>query len=304
MSRTVKNDVDGDLEDTILEDEESTSADSKEDLEADIDTEEDPGIESEEDLEDEDSEDEVEDPENLTVTIGDDSPQKPKAPKWAKKLRKIVKEKDRELESLRNEINLLRPKDNNTIIPKLGEKPTLSSVDYDEDKYQEEIEKWIETKRKVETLEEEAKSKQKSEQELWNQRMESYSKAKGQLKVSDFDLAEDEVKKVLSTTQQGLIIHGSDKPELLIYALGNNEKYLKQLSEIQDPVRFAFAVAKMETQMKVTQSSQKPSPEKVVRGSSGTPSKDSRLDNLRKEAEKTGDYTRVIQYKTQLKNKN
>jgi hypothetical protein len=86
----------------------------------------------------------------------------------------------------------------------------------------------------------------------------------------------------------------------VIYALGKNLKKAKELSEITDPVKFAFAVAKLEKDLKVTNRKAAPPPEKIVSGtgrSSGAV--DSTLERLRAEAEKTGNMTKVIQYKAQ-----
>ena len=72
------------------------------------------------------------------------------------------------------------------------------------------------------------------------------------------------------------------------------------MSEITDPVKFAFAVAKLEKDLKVTNRKSAPPPERVVSGtgrSSG--SVDSTLERLREEASRTGNVTKVIQYKKQ-----
>jgi hypothetical protein len=94
------------------------------------------------------------------------------------------------------------------------------------------------------------------------------------------------------------VLQGADNPALVIYALGRNPKKAKELSEIKDPVKFAFAVAKLEKDLKVTNRKAAPPPERVVSGtgrSSGAV--DSTLERLRTEAAKSGDFTKVIQYK-------
>ena len=63
-------------------------------------------------------------------------------------------------------------------------------------------------------------------------------------------------------------------------------------------MKFAFAVAKLETQLKVTQRKAATAPERTVQGTgnkSGTV--DSTLERLRAEAAKSGDFTKVLQYK-------
>jgi hypothetical protein len=67
-------------------------------------------------------------------------------------------------------------------------------------------------------------------------------------------------------------------------------------------VKFAFAVSKLESQLKVTNRKPATTPEKVLTGTGSTSgSVDSTLDKLRAEAEKTGDYTKVTAYKRKLK---
>ena len=134
-------------------------------------------------------------------------------------------------------------------------------------------------------------------------KLNSYSKAKTELKVKDFDDAEATVQETLNSTQQGIILQGAENPALLVYALGKNPKKAKELASITDPVKYAFAVAKLETQLKVTNRKAAPPPEKTVRGTgpvSGTV--DSQLERLRADAEKTGDYSKVMAYKRQKRN--
>ena len=107
-----------------------------------------------------------------------------------------------------------------------------------------------------------------------------------------------------NVTQQGVILQGAKRPELLIYALGKNPAKAKELAAIKDPVKFAFAAAELETKLKVADRKVTTEPERVVTGSariSGTV--DSTLERLRAEAEKTGDMSKVLAYKRGLKRK-
>ena len=96
------------------------------------------------------------------------------------------------------------------------------------------------------------------------------------------------------------MLQGADNPALVIYALGKNPKKAKELADIKDPVKFAFAVAKLEKELKVTNRRAAPPPERVVSGtgrSSGAV--DSTLERLREDAARTGNMTKVIAYKAQ-----
>jgi hypothetical protein len=85
-----------------------------------------------------------------------------------------------------------------------------------------------------------------------------------------------------------------------VYALGKNPKKLKELASITDPVKFAFAIAKLETQLKVSNKKPAPPPEKVVGGTAPIRGAvDSTLERLRADAERTGDYSKVFAYRKQ-----
>lgn len=100
-----------------------------------------------------------------------------------------------------------------------------------------------------------------------------------------------------------MLIAGCENPALVVYALGKNPKKAKELAEIKDPVKFAFAVAKLETQLKVNRKTPPP----VMKTVSGTGpvsgSVDSTLERLREEAARTGDMSKVFKYKQQLRQK-
>lgn len=241
----------------------------------------------------------------VVITIGEqpteeDSEEHQQAPQWVKDLRKSHRElakRNRELE------DAIRAKDAPPATLKVGEKPTLEGCDFDAPKFEEELSAWYERKRQADEEARKIDQAKQAEQNAWNERLQSYGKAKDALKVKDFDEAEEAVKLSLSTIQQGVILQGAENPALVVYALGKNPTKAKELAAISDPVKYAFAIAKLETQLKVT-NRKAPPPEKAVSGNgsvSGTV--DSQLERLRAEAERTGNYTKVTQYKQQLRRK-
>jgi hypothetical protein len=122
------------------------------------------------------------------------------------------------------------------------------------------------------------------------------------MKAKDFDDAEDTVKDILNVTQQGIIVKGAENPEFVVYALGKNPKKAQELAQIDDPIDFAFAISKLESKLKIATKKSAPPPEKTVKGTGRVSgSVDSTLERLRAEAEKTGDYSKVMKYKRQLK---
>ena len=242
--------------------------------------------------------------EEVVITIKGESPppeeEEKQAPEWVKNLRKSYRELQREKRELEEKLKMVLPAtENNPVV--LGRKPTLEACDYDSDKFENELSGWFERKRQSEEAEAKQRTRQQSEQEAWQKKLEGYNQSKTGLKVSDFTEAEETVLENLSVTQQGIILQGAQNPAVMVYALGKNPKKAKELAEIKDPVAFAFAVAKLETQLSVTRK-QLPPPEKriVSNGNPGTSSV--QLDRLRDEAARTGDFTKVIAFKKQLKN--
>lgn len=235
----------------------------------------------------------------LIVTIGEEAPpqeeEKP-APEWVRELRK----QHRELQKRNRELEAKLTQDQAPKAPEIGKKPTLEDFDYDAEKFENSLAQWFERKRQADEQAAKVQADIEQQQQEWQARLQGYGKAKAELKVKDYDDAEGIVQESFNTTQQGVILQGADNPALLVYALGKNPKKAKELASISDPVKFAFAIAKLETQLKVTNRKAAPPPEKTVQGTgrvSGTV--DSTLDRLRAEAEKTGNYSKVMAYKRQ-----
>lgn len=266
--------------------------------------------ESASEVEDESSEEEDEDDDSVVVTIGDEKPpvedeeEKKAAPKWVKDLRKSDTEKSRRIRELERE--LAEKTAPAAKVPDLGPKPTLGDCDYDEEEFESKLTAWHERKREADQAKDKEREQQEAQQKEWQGRLTTYAKAKEGLKVRDFDDAESTVLSTLSVTQQGIIVQGADNSALVVYALGKNPAKAKELAGITDAVKFAFAIAKLETQLKVqAKSKSAPPPEGKVRsgGASISGSVDSNLERLRAEAEKTGDMSKVAAYKRQQRDK-
>lgn len=244
--------------------------------------------------------------EEIVVQIGEDSPPEEdevkQAPDWVRNLRKENREKERRIKELESKLNA--PKEAEKPL-QLGAKPSLDQFDYDADKYEAALEVWYETKRMIEHKEAESKAEAEKQQQQWNETLKAYETKKAQLKVKDYAEAENIVTDNLDSTKQGIILHIAKDPALLVYALGKNQKRVSELASINDPVKFAYMIGAIEKELKVTnKKAAPPPPEKRVAGSgplSGTI--DSTLERLREEAAKTGDLSKVLAYKRQLKNK-
>jgi hypothetical protein len=240
------------------------------------------------------------DSEEVVVSIGEDPPpqEEDRAPQWVRELRKSNREKERKIRELEARLNAPVAE---TKPATLGKKPSLEECDYDADEYEKKLADWYEDKRVFDTEQAKAESQRDAETKAWQAKLDSYAKAKASLKVRDYDDAEAFALDTFNITQQGIVLQGSEQPALVIYALGKNQKRAKELSSITDPVKFAFAIAKLETQLKVSNRQATTSPERTITSGGGRISGaiDHTLERLREEAARTGNMTKVIQYKTQ-----
>lgn len=250
---------------------------------------------------------EADDTESDEVTVSitgepDPEPEPERAPDWVRDLRRSHRElqrKVREYEA-REQTAPVQAE-----LPKLGAKPKLEDHDYDTDKYESALEDWYKKRDAVEAVKREQQRQAEEQQRSWQAKLDGYGKAKAELKVRDYDDAEAAVQEALSVTQQGVVLQGAENPALVVYALGKNPKKAKELASITDPVKFAFAIAKLESQLKVQPRKTAPPPERTAPAGnapiSGTT--DNTLERLRAEGMRTGDMTKVIRYKAQLREK-
>jgi len=242
----------------------------------------------------EDSEEESED---IVVSIGEEPPppEPEAAPEWVRELRKSHRElqkRNRELEAQVHQTTETNP------VVTLGAKPSLENHDYDTDKYEASLADWYERKRSVDDQQAQARQAEQQQADAWQQQLQGYADAKSKLKVKDYDDAEEVAQQTFNVVQQGVMIQGAEDPALVIYALGKNPKKAKELAKIDDPVKFAFAVAKLESQLKISNRKAATRPEGKV--SATAPLKgavDSTLERLREEASKSGNMDKVMAYK-------
>lgn len=243
--------------------------------------------------------------EEVVISIEGESPTpneaEEKAPEWVKQLRKDHKELVKRNRELEEQIKVTTPVKQEVT---LGEKPTLENCDYDADKFEAELLAYQERKLKVASDEKAKKEANDKINAEWQNSLATYKEASTKLGVKNFVDAEDFVRDTLSVMQQGIVVSGASNPALVVYAIGTNPKHAQALAKITDPIKFAFAIAKLEGTLKVTKR-EAPQPEKAVR-SGGAPisgTVDATLERLRAEAEKSGNYSKVVAYKNQLKAK-
>lgn len=238
----------------------------------------------------------------LVVTIaGEAEPEESEAaPEWVRKLRKDHRELQREKRELEDKLKAsVNPPAGATV---LGVKPTLESFDYDTEKFEQALTKWYDKKREIDEAALKADNAKREQEKAWQAKLQDHGKAKEALKAKDYDDAEAVVFDTLDITQQGIILQGAENSALVMYALGKNPKKAKELAGIKDHVKFAFAIAKLETQLKITPR-KAPPPEKQISGSQGhsAAAADGALEKLRAEAERTGDYSKVTAHKRKMR---
>jgi hypothetical protein len=243
----------------------------------------------------EEQEEQPEKREELVVQIGDEEPEEvEETPAWVKELRRTNREQAKRIKEL-------EAKDSQADKPKLGAKPTMESCDYDTAEYERQLDTWHEQKRAHDAAETAAEQAQRQAEERWQTKLSKLNEDKSALGADDIEEVEEVVRDTFSVTQQGIIVQGAGNAALVFYALGKNPSKAKEIAAITDPVEFAFAIARLEPTLKTGKRSV-PAPEGTVKLKSRPGNvTDNTLDKLRAQAEKTGDYTPVIQYRKQMK---
>ena len=250
--------------------------------------------------------------EGVVVSFGDepqedeDSPPPDLSPKanaaWVKKrqeakaLKQALRDREAELQQLRSAV---QPQ-----AETLGQRPALADFDFDEEKHAQALDEWYARKLKHDERVRQQQQAQEAQQKAWQTRLNEYGQKKAALKVPDFDEAEAAASEKLSVVQRGIIVKGCKDPAAMMYALGKSSEKLGQIAAISDPVDFAFAVADLQKELKVTERKAPPVPErKISGGAAGAALTNAKLEQLRNKARETGDYTEYHRAKAALQSK-
>lgn len=267
------------------------------------------------DQESNDGEDPQEDEGEFDIVLKGETPEKQEeddfhgqpAPEWLKKERAAIKEirkKERDRERRIKELEAKLDEYQKPEPIELGEKPTLEGVGFDTEEFEKQLDEWKEKKFKLEQQERQKRLEEEKAQQAWQEKVSAYEekKAKTKVRVRGFDDAEENVRDALTPLQHAMIIDGAENPDLLIYHLGTNPKTLKELASLTSPSQFAFKAAKLDAQIEKVPRKPQTSPERKPSGSAPlSGAVNAKLESLRAEAERTGDYTKVNEYKRKLK---
>lgn len=183
-----------------------------------------------------------------------------------KKLRKEIQERNRELHELRA---------NRQMQPAVADEPltmpTLESVEWDEEAYQQKLAAYYEQKAAKEKAHAEQEQQKARLLEVHNQKLAQYRENASKLGVKGFDEAEKAVLEEVPENIQGAILHYADKPEIVVLAAGLNPAIRKQLAETTDPVALGKLIGSIEAKAKLLPKSKqnKPAPSAPVRGTQG-----------------------------------
>ncbi len=180
-----------------------------------------------------------------------------------------------------------------------GPKPTLESCEWDEDRFEAELDNWKSVK--AQSAEQEAKAAQSAEAEAkaWEERSTRFQEGIKSLRIAD---AQDAIEQVQADLPQQIFaaLVGSKKGHAVAYALSKSPAKLKELSELN-----LFDAAVMIGEMGATVQMTKrtlPAPDRPLKGSAPLGgSADKQLERLEAEAAKTGNRTKVIAYKRELR---
>lgn len=216
------------------------------------------------------------------------------APDLPKRLRGLVKDRDRELAQARKRIAELERPD---AAIEVGDRPTRDQFDWDDDAYDKAIDEWNERRLAAQQQGERPNDLQAEAQ----QDVQRLTTGIASLSYADAKDVAPAAMDALTPEQQFVIASAAREPAKLIYALGKNPERLRALQDIKNPVKFIAEVARMETQM-TTRTRTPPAPENIRTGdakpSVATDKEEARLE---KEAQKTGDRTALLRYRRQKK---
>lgn len=182
---------------------------------------------------------------------------------------------------------------------KLGEKPSLASCDFDDERFDRELSQWHERKIQIEATKRKAAEAEEARNKAWQARIAQYDAEKASLPVSDYAEAEEAVQGAFNQTQLGILVKTADKPAELVYALGKSERALEKLAALQDPIDFAVALGKIMSNVKTKPKTTIPAPERVVRGGGGrsTAATSDALEKARADGLRRGDLTEYYRLK-------
>lgn len=234
---------------------------------------------------------------------GEEAESGEEAPSLVKKLRDQLRETQRQLRQ-----RSAAPVANDDPAPVIPPKKGLEEFDYDSEAFDAYNEKRIAAAAdhaKWEARQESRKADLEKAEAAKRQRLEQQVQSLG---VADYAARVETVRSVLSPAHLNAIAEAAKNAPQFLYSLSRSEDRLDQiaampLETMADVLKFAAAVGSMERDVKVVKR-KAPPPETQVRGATASISSmdsDKELARLEKEADRTGDRSKVIAYKRSMR---
>lgn len=234
------------------------------------------------------------------ISFGDDAEDGEDDTPLVRKLRDQIRDRDRKLAQMRREP--ANNEDPEPVIPELKE--------YDDPEFEYDTSRfngYIRKRDKAVAAHAEWKVRQaerdNARKRVADDQAKQVEQQKRALGVTDYDDRAASVRDRLNDQQMAVLINATDNPAKLIYALGRSEIRLEELAGIDNLAKFAARVGQLERDIKVGKK-QAPAPETRVRGATAAAAirtNDKELERLEREADRTGDRTKIQQYKRQLR---
>lgn len=216
-----------------------------------------------------------------------------------KRLRDQLRESQR-----RERANRREPANNADPEPTILARPrSTADFDYDEDRFNEAMDAYEASRDAHAEWKGRQADRDAQRRAVQDEQARKIEQQKNALGVSDYDARSSVVKDALTEGQLAVLINGADNPAQVIYALGRSQSRLDMLAGEQNLARFAVMLGKMEKDIKVSKKSP-PAPDSPVRGATGSltaTTADKKLAALEKEAERTGDRSKIAAYRRQLR---
>jgi len=170
------------------------------------------------------------------------------------------------------------------------ERPTIEGCGYNTEIYDAKLRDFFAAEAKADEKKQARLAEVKAADEDYQTRLGGYVAGKASLRAADMDTAESVVRSKLTVEQQNVLIRNSDNPAQVVLALGRSKKALDDLASVKDIDRFAYSLAKLEGKITVTQKAPPP-PESKLRGGGPSVNVAPKLEKLKEQAQRSGDYT-------------
>src|SRR5574343_198230 len=182
--------------------------------------------------------------------------------------------------------------------PQIGDEPgDIEEFGYDGDRYRDAWRKHNEAVKAHADWKLRQDERKRAGEQAAQDRQRQVEMQKNALGIADFDQRAQVVKDRLSETQVAILLEGADNAAALIAALGKSDVKLDQLASETNLTKFAAMIGRLERDVKMGKR-RPPEPERRVRsGNASVAGIDKELEALEREAARTGDRSKVVQYK-------